>query len=117
MINYLPFYMARSLFFTLLIEIVFALILGARNKKEVANVALVNIMTNPVAVSVSFAVNIMLGTKAKTVSLLIIEPLAVFIEGLVYKKTLTCKKINPYLFSLLLNAASYGIGLILNKIL
>ncbi len=73
--------MLRSLFFTLLIEIVFALILGARSKKKVANVALVNIMTNPVAVSVSFAVNIMFGAKAKLVSLLFLESLVVFIEG------------------------------------
>ncbi len=116
MLNLLPYYMVRSLAATLIIELVFAAILGARNKKDLLNVALVNIMTNPVVVSVSFVTGFFYGQNARLIVLIILELFALFSEGFIYKKTLNYKKINPFLFSLLLNGASYGIGLIINKI-
>ena len=73
-------------------------------------------MTNPVVVSVSFVTGFFYGQNARLIVLIVLELFALFSEGFVYKKTLNYKKINPFLFSLLLNGASYGIGLIINKI-
>ncbi len=117
MLNLLPYYMIRSLACTLIIEIVFSLILGVRNRKDIVNIALVNIMTNPIVVSVSFVTGFVYGSDARLIALVILEIFALVSEGFVYIRTLRYGKINPFLLSLLLNGASYGIGLIINKII
>lgn len=117
MINNLPVYMARSLAFTLITEICFALILGVRKKRDLLNVTLVNLMTNPLVVSISFSTGFLFGSKVRMICMAFLELSAFASEGLVYKKTLDYKKINPFLLSLLLNAASYLMGLVINTIL
>lgn len=117
MLNNLPYYMLRSLFFTLLIELVFASILGVRRKKDFFNIAAVNFMTNPPVVSVIFVAGFIYGSTARIIATVILELFALFSEGFVYKKTLQYKKINSFLLSLLLNGTSYGIGEIINRIL
>lgn len=116
MLNLLPYYMIRSLVCTLVIEIVFALILGVRNKKDILNVALVNIMTNPIVVSVSFVTGFLYGQDARLIAVIVLELFALVSEGLVYYKTLRYGKINSFLLSLLLNGASYGLGLVINNL-
>ncbi len=116
MLNLLPYYMIRSLACTLVIETVFAIVLGVRNKKDILNVELVNIMTNPIVVSVSFVTGFFYGQDARLIVLIVLEIMAFVSEGFVYHKTLRYGKINPFLFSLLLNGASYGTGLIINKL-
>lgn len=109
--------MVVSLVCTLIIENVGAYLLGVRNIKDFVNIVLVNILTNPLVVSISFSTNILAGVEFKNIVLLFLEIFAVIAEGYVYSKYLEHKKINGYLLSLILNFASYSIGFLLNSII
>ena len=113
----LPIIMIRCLLLTILIEGIIALIIGIRDKKDLLNVALVNILTNPIVVSVPIFVMVFIRVSYRYYTLYILEILAFITEGFVYSKVLKYKKINPYLVSLILNLGSYLIGEILNKIM
>ena len=116
LVSDLPKVMLISLTCTLIIEISIAFILGYR-KKDLLNVMLVNILTNPLLNSSVVAINYYYGLKARNISVYILEVLVVLIEGFIYYKYLERKKINGFLLSLILNIASYGIGLLINKII
>ena len=116
MLNDLPLYMIRGLAFTLLIETVLALILGVRKKRDIPIVILVNFMTNPIVVALGFLSGFFFGYKVRIICMIFLELFAFASEGLVYKKALSFKKINPFLLSLILNAASYLIGLVINSL-
>ena len=79
-------------------------------KKDFLNVALVNIMTNPLVVIISIYIGLKCGIFYRNIFLVVLEILVVITEGYVYSKYLDYKKINPYLLSLLLNLLSYFIG-------
>lgn len=111
----LPFYMLRALILTVLIECVIAFILGYR-KKDLINVMLVNIMTNPLVFIVPVYFNIKYGIIQRNVVLFILEILALLLEGYVYKKYLSNRKMNPFVLSLLLNISSYLFGVIINNL-
>ena len=116
-LNDLPIVMVRSLLLTILIEGIIGLIIGIRDKKDLLNVALVNILTNPIVVSVPIFVMVFINFRYRYYTLYILEVLAFLTEGFIYSKVLKYKKINPYLVSLILNLGSYFIGEILNKIM
>lgn len=102
---------------TLFTEILMACILKTKNKKDYLNIILVNTLTNPLVVTIPFYINIKYGLKYRNLVLYILEILAVVLEGYIYQKYLTNKKMNPYLFSLILNISSYIVGLIVNYII
>lgn len=112
-IDELPIVMARCLFFTILIELIVALILKVRDKKDILNIILVNTMTNPLLVSLTVYITYN-RIFNRILSVIILELLVVLIEGFTYKKVLKYKKINPFILSLILNASSYFIGEIIN---
>lgn len=116
LINDLPKVMIISLICTLIIEISIAFILKYRGK-DLVNVLLVNILTNPLLNSVIVAINYYYGLKARNISLYIFEVLVVLIEGFIYHKYLERRKINGFLLSLILNVSSYVLGLFINKII
>lgn len=109
----LPFIMIRCLVLTILIELTIALILKTK-KKDLLNIVLTNIITNPIVVVVPVYINITYGLIPRNISLLILEILTVFIEGFIYKKF--NKNNTPYRFSLILNISSFLVGLIINYI-
>jgi hypothetical protein len=115
-INELPLIMLICLSSTIVIELIMSLLLGIRNKKDILNVILVNIMTNPLVVSILMYItyNRLFNT---TISIIILEILVILTEGFTYKKVLTFDKINPYVLSLILNISSYFIGELLNNII
>lgn len=115
-INELPLIMLICLSSTIMIELIMSLLLGIRNKKDILNVILVNIMTNPLVVSILMYItyNRLFNT---TISIIILEMLVILTEGFTYKKVLTFDKINPYVLSLILNISSYFIGELLNNII
>ena len=115
-INELPLIMLICLSSTIVIELIMSLLLGIRNKKDILNVILVNIMTNPLVVSILMYItyNRLFNT---TISIIILEILVILTEGFTYKKVLTFDKINPYVLSLILNISSYFIGGLLNNII
>ncbi len=112
----LPWIMLKCLLCTIVIEVLFAFIFGIRDKKDIVNVILVNIVTNPIVVSVPVYVMIHYGMQARYVVLIILELLTVLSEGFIYYKVIKFKKINPFILALLLNLASYLIGEVINRI-
>ncbi len=116
LISDLPKVMFISLTCTVVIEVGLAFILRYRGK-DLLNVLLVNILTNPLLNSLVVAINYYYGLKARNISLYILEVLVVLVEGFIYWKYLDRKKINGFLLSLILNIASYGLGLLINKII
>lgn len=107
--------MLVSLLCTIVIESVIAYLLGVRSKRDFVNIILVNILTNPLVVSISFSTNILFGVEYKNIVLLILEFSALITEGFIYNKYLEHRKLNPYLISLILNFASYSIGFLINS--
>lgn len=115
-ISNLPLLLIRCLLLTLLIELVVALILNVRNKKDIINIILVNVITNPVVVMTQTLLYIKFGTFIEFIGIIILEILVVLIEGLIYRKVLDYNKINPLVLSLLLNASSFFIGELINML-
>ena len=113
-INDLPIIMARCLILTIIIEVIGGIILGIRNKKEILNVILVNVVTNPIVVSFPILIYLLFGYNYEMLSLYILEIVTLFVEGFIYKKVLIYKKTNPFLISLILNLSSYLIGELIN---
>ena len=114
LINELPYYMVRALFLTIIIELFVALLLKVREKKDILNIVLVNILTNPIVVSVSVFFNYRYGLMGRKISLIVLELTAYFVEGFIYYKYLKYRKINPFLLSIILNLSSYLIGEVIN---
>lgn len=117
MLNHLPYYLANSLFFTLIIEIAVAFLIKIRKPKDILNVGLVNVLTNPIVVSSTFLTGFFFGNDARTAAIIILEIAVLIGEALIYGKTLSSKRINPFLISLILNVASYFSGEILNRLI
>ena len=97
---------------TVLIEVLFALLLGVRTTRDIMNIILVNIMTNPFLVIFSFMIKAKYGNHVYYPVLLFMEVLAVLSEGYIYSRYLEYKRIRPYFFSLILNLLSYTVGLL-----
>lgn len=115
MINKLPKYIVICLVSTVIVEVIASLIIKVRDKKDILNIALANVLTNPIVVVASTLVNIFLGSEARTFSLIFLESLAILIEGYIYKKYLNYKRINPYILAIILNVTSYSVGLLINR--
>lgn len=113
-IDNFPLIMIRCLLLTIAIETIVGLILGIRNKKDIFNIVLVNIVTNPIVVSIPILIYMYFGYKYEIISLYVLEVITVLVEGLIYYKVLKYKKINSFLLSLLLNLSSYLIGELIN---
>ena len=115
-INNIPFILIKCLLLTIIIELSLALILGVRDKKDIINVILVNIITNPIVVMSQILLYLNFGYTIEVIGIVVLEILVVPIEGLIYKKVLNYKKINPFILSLILNASSLIIGGFINNI-
>ena len=109
-------YMLICLIITIVVELLVALLLKVKNKKDLVNVLLVNILTNPLLVSIDNAISVKFGIKIAYIVLVVLEILVVIVEGYIYKKYLNYKKINPYILSLILNICSYLSGLIIIRL-
>ena len=100
---------------TLLIEVTLALVLGVRGWDDIEKVILINILTNPVLVTILFLLNRMrVDVKAIFFIQLGLEVVVVILEGMYYKRKLQKERMNPFLLSMVLNAVSYGAGLALS---
>lgn len=108
--------MISALIITIIVETLLAFIINIRNKHDLINIILVNIITNPLVNSISLYFLLNYGFKAKDISLAICELSTFLVEGFIYSKTLTNEKINPYLISFILNVSSYLLGLVITNI-
>lgn len=109
--------LSNSLFFTILIELSVSIILKVKDKKDLLNIVLVNIVTNPIVVLFPYIIGLFYGLKYRLIMLLLLEIFAFVFEGYIYKKYLKYNKINPFILSLLLNISSYLLGDIINLII
>lgn len=114
MLNTLPFLMVKCLFLTVLVECALSFVVGVRSRRGLMNVALCNCITNPLVVVSTFLVGFFFGNGVRLPVEICEEVSVVLIEGLIYSKVLEEKRPNPFLLSLILNAASYGLGFVIN---
>lgn len=99
-----------SLALTLLLESIFGLIWGVKGKRDWLLLLLVNVVTNPIVVTLHYCVS---SFWAVTVAL---EVFAVAAEWLAYRRW--GKSTHPaFLFSLCANCFSYFSGLLINLLL
>ena len=112
----MPIVMLRSLIITIFIETTIAFVLRYR-KKDLINVILVNILTNPLVNCLTIFVNVYYGKNMRTTTLVILEIFAFITEGYIYKKYLHKQKPNGFLLSLILNISSLIFGIIINLII
>lgn len=106
--------LVKSLCLTVVIECGLAFLLGYR-KKDLLNTLLVNTLTNPPLVLVVQLTRIFEGQRAGNILTAVLEITVVLLEGFIYYKTLSRRKINPFVLSLILNASSYLLGLFINQ--
>jgi len=114
LINNLPIILLEFLLLTIVVEVIMSLILKVKNKKDILNIILVNIFTNPMVTSIGIYFNLKYGMSGRNISLIFLELYALFIEGFIYKKVLNYKRINPFVLSFILNLSSFLIGEIIN---
>lgn len=107
--------MLISLGATVVLEFIFALIMGVRRKSDLAINVLVNTLTNPAVTCTYYFLRYSAGLSGGllTAAVIILEVSAVIVEGLIYRSCTDIKK--PMRFSLGANCFSYFAGLILNR--
>lgn len=103
--------LAVSLLLTLLFEELFALVWGLRGWRELAVVALVNLLTNPAVVLLYHLSTGLWGLNAVWVTL-VLECAAVLVEWRCYRSCSEQLK-RPFLFALFANVISYSLGCII----
>ena len=109
-------------------ELSLAYALGVRGKRNFGVMLNVNCITNPIIVTLAFLMIQALGNGFLTRLLeLPLEAIVVFVEGAVYARMLRSTEaddsgkrevlpMNPFWLSLILNAVSYGVGVLLDVI-
>ena len=96
-----------SLALTLILESVFALIWGIKGRRDWLLLLLVNIVTNPIVVTLYYCIS------SRWIFVLLLEVCAVLAEWLAYRRW--GKTTRPaFLFSLCANCFSYFSGLLLS---
>ena len=107
--------LALSLALTLALEVIFFLLAGKRNKKDLLLLILVNVLTNPIVVLSSWLVALYTNWDAN-IPLISLELFAVLTEGYYYKKC-GCAFRRPYLFSFTANMFSFLVGTLIQHLL
>jgi len=117
-----------NLVLAVVIELSLAYALGVRGKRNFGVMLNVNCITNPIIVTLAFLMIQALGNGFLTRLLeLPLEAIVVFVEGVVYARVLKSTEaddsgkrevlpMNPFWLSLILNAVSYGVGVLLDVI-
>lgn len=104
-----------TLLLTVVIEMSVAFLLKVRDKYDFINIFLINGITNPLVnliyVMIISWLALEQGSVYRYIVVLILEIIVWFVEYIFFLKTLKSLKISPALFSLILNAASFIIGL------
>lgn len=102
-----------NLLIVLISETTLAVIFGARSKKSILTVVLVNVLTNPPIVLTGISMAMFLSSLEPPL-IYILEVFVFLLEGFIYLKCKTFGKRNPYLISLVLNLSSYALGELIN---
>lgn len=117
-----------NLVLAVVIELSLAYALGVRGKRNFGVMLNVNCITNPIIVTLAFLMIQALDNGFLTRLLeLPLEAIVVFVEGAVFARMLRSTEaddsgkreilpMNPFWLSLILNAVSYGVGVLLDVI-
>lgn len=97
-------------FVTELIECTAAMIYKNRNRRDLLLVFLVNMATNPAAVFLNFLLPFRI--QHPVIWVIFLEGAIWLVEAAIYKRCLYQKR-NPFLFSFVLNLASYVLGMLI----
>lgn len=109
MLNLLLPALGISLALTLVLEGIFGLIWGVNGKRDWLLLLLVNVVTNPIVVTLHYCVS------SAWVFTAVLEVSAVLVEWLAYRKW--GRSVRPaFLFSLCANCFSYFSGLLINML-
>ncbi len=104
----------KSLFLTLLIELIVCIIFGIRKKEDIIVVICANVCTNPIVVYIANLVLMFSGfSNLYWIVVAILEIFAVILEAIIYKKCLRFNKFSAFTISLICNIISFGIGLLI----
>lgn len=104
-----------NLFLTLIIEVPLAFALGVRKFRDIETVIYTNCISNPLVITIFFLMlHFQVAYAIMNCAIIAMEILAVLCEGLVYRKHLPRGKLSPFALSLILNAASFGFGIVLD---
>ena len=103
----------RSLSITLTAELLAAVILGLRETEELRTVLLMNLITNPPAAYFITLARKFWAPQTVLVILLTVEGLVWLIEAGILHHRLALPKGRAAISSVILNGASYGVGLLL----
>lgn len=105
-----------ALLLTIVLEELFAIVLyKIKNIKDLINIMLINMLTNPLLNGILIYINVFYGNYTRTVYLYVLEIVVVIVEGLYYKLFLSKVKFNPFVISLFLNIFSYLFGNLISK--
>ena len=101
--------LVSSLIVTVIIEVTTAFVIGINEKKDIAVVILVNIITNPVVVfTTNLSYNITGNIVIRNVVITTLEIAAAIAEAVVFGKYLKSKRINSCILSVCLNSVSFA---------
>lgn len=106
-----------SLVITLITELILAVLLGVRGIDLVV-IGLANCVTNPIVnYCYDWALVLSNGNlMISSICLFLLEAFAVICEALLFRALLRYRKIRPVWLSLILNASSFSVGLIITLI-
>ena len=103
-----------SLALTILFEAAFAMLTGRRSRRDMLVLAAVNVATNPPVVLIYHFARRLLGHGWLLIALL--EFAVVFVEFVLYKGYGGSFK-RPLLFAVAVNAFSFGLGTLINRLI
>jgi hypothetical protein len=106
---------AGSLVLVYLVEITLAFVFGARKRRDIETVFIANSVSNPIVVTIAFLMlHFGVSYAIMNFTIIVMEVCVVLCEGAVYRHFLSGGKMNTFVLSLILNAASFGIGILLD---
>ena len=105
--------LAISLVLTLIVEVGMAMIMEVWEPEDLRTVVKVNCITNPIVVSLTdISLELTKSTVVKNVVMAVLEIRVVWVEMLMYRRWLVHWKKNTIRLSLVLNASSFGLGVV-----
>ena len=114
-INDYPLIIIKCLAITVIVELLFALIIGIKDKKDLLDILLVNVATNPLSTTFLLYINMRYVNKYHIPSWIVLEIFVFLIEGLIYTKVLKYDKLNGFIVSFMLNISSIALGYVIDK--
>ena len=106
---------AVNLLLVMIIEVPLAIALGVRRRRNIKTVLYTNCISNPIVVTILFLMLHFHVTYAiMNFTVIAMEVIVVLCEGLVYRKLLPRGRWNPFVLSLILNAVSFGTGIVMD---